>query len=55
LRQLDYTGEFDAIRMNSWKNAASLLIHYTLPNKYFHWELGLFDLGAVTTGIPVSI
>jgi RNA-directed DNA polymerase len=55
LRQLGYTGEFNAIKMNSWANAASPLSHYALPNKYLHWELGLFDPGAVRTGISVSI
>lgn len=55
LRQLGYKGEFDAIRMNSWANAASPLSHYALPNKYLHGELGLIDLSAVATGIPVSI
>lgn len=55
LRQLGYTGEFDAIKMNSWANAANPLSHYALPNEYLHRELGLFDLGAVTTGISVSI
>ena len=34
LRQLGYTGEFDAIKMNSWRNAASPLSHYALPKKY---------------------
>ena len=55
LRQLGYTGEFDAIKMNSWRNAASPLSHYALPNKYLHEELGLFDIGAVATGISVSL
>ena len=55
LRQLGYTGEFYAIKMNSWANAASPLSHYSLPNKYFHGELGLFDLAGVATGISVSI
>ena len=55
LRQLGYTGDFDAIKMNSWRNAASPLSHYALPNKYLHEELGLFDIGAVTTGISVSV
>lgn len=54
LRQLGYTGEFSAIRMNSWANAASPLCHYALPNRYLWEELGLFDLGKVTTGISVS-
>ena len=55
LRQLGYTGEFDAIRMNSWANAACPLSHYALPNEYLHGEQRLFDLGAVSTGISVSI
>ncbi|PLX46879.1 MAG: group II intron reverse transcriptase/maturase [Desulfobulbaceae bacterium] len=55
LRQLGYSGEFKLIKMNSWHNAASPLSHYALPNRYFHRELGLFDLGNVATGISVSI
>ncbi|MBL0379837.1 MAG: group II intron reverse transcriptase/maturase [Desulfofustis sp. PB-SRB1] len=53
LRQLGYTGEFKAIKMNSWANAASPLAHYALPNNHLHKELWLFDLSAVTTGILV--
>lgn len=55
LRQLGYKGEFKAIKMNSWANAASPLSHYALPNSYLHGELGLFDLGEVATGISVSV
>jgi RNA-directed DNA polymerase len=55
LRQLGYQGEFKAIRMNSWANAANPLSHYALPNSYLHAELGLFDLAAVPTGISVSV
>ena len=54
LRQLGYQGEFKAIRMSSWRNAASPLANYALPNKYL-LELGLFDMAAVQTGIPVSV
>jgi len=54
LRQLGYTGEFKAIKMNSWKNAASPLSHYSLPNEYLHCEKGLFNLETVETGISVS-
>ena len=53
LRQLGYRGEFKKIRMQSWRNSRSPLGSYALPNKYFA-ELGLYDLGAVQTGIPVS-
>ena len=55
LRQRGYTVDFDAIKMNSWCNAASPLSHYAMPNKYFNEDIGLFDIGAVTTGISVSI
>jgi len=54
LRQLGYNGEFKAIRMCSWRNAASPLASFAIPNKYLR-ELGLFDLYSVQTGIPVSI
>jgi RNA-directed DNA polymerase len=55
LRQLGYKGTFDSIRMNSWRNAASPLAHYALPNSYLHRQLGVFDLSAVTTGILVFV
>jgi group II intron reverse transcriptase/maturase len=54
LRQLGYRGEFKAIKMSSWRNAASPLASYAIPNKYLR-ELGLFDLSLVQTGIPVSV
>jgi len=54
LRQLGYRGEFKAIKMNSWRNAASPLASFAIPNKYLR-ELGLFDLCSVYTGIPVSV
>ena len=54
LRQLGYKGEFKAIKMSSWRNAASPLASFAIPNKYLR-ELGLFDLCSVQTGIPVSI
>ncbi len=49
LRQLGYQGEFKAIRMRSWRNAASALANYAMPNHWFD-ELGLFDLSRVETG-----
>ena len=55
LRQLGYTGEFDLIRMNSWANAGCPLSHYAIPNDCLHGDHGLFDIGAVKTGISVSI
>jgi group II intron reverse transcriptase/maturase len=53
LRQLGYKGEFKAIKMSSWRNAASPLANFALPNKYLR-DLGLFDLSSVRTGIPAS-
>jgi len=53
LRQIGYSGDFQAIKMSSWRNAGSPLCHMALPNKYFA-ELGLFDLASVQTGISVS-
>ena len=49
LRQLGYQGEFKAIKMRSWRNAASPLANYAMPHSWFD-ELGLFDLSRVKTG-----
>ena len=54
LRQLGYKGEFMKIKMNSWRNAASPLASFALPNDYFR-ELGLFDLSRVRTGATASV
>lgn len=53
LRQLGYQCEFKAIKMSSWRNAASPQASFAIPNKYL-MTLGLFDLCSVQTGIPVS-
>ncbi|NOQ41952.1 MAG: group II intron reverse transcriptase/maturase [Desulfuromusa sp.] len=49
LRQLGYKGDFKAIKMNSWRNAASPLANYAMPNRWL-WELGLVELSRVETG-----
>jgi len=49
LRQLGYSGEFFKIKMNSWRNSASPLASYALPNNYFY-ELGLFDFEQLVFG-----
>ena len=54
LRQLGYDVTVESIRMKSWGSASSALANMALPNSYFT-ELGLFDLGLVKTGIPVSV
>lgn len=50
LRQLGYQGDFDKIRMQSWRNSRSPLASYAMPNKWLA-ELGLFDLKGVETGV----
>ncbi|MCW7755470.1 group II intron reverse transcriptase/maturase, partial [Desulfobotulus sp. H1] len=35
LRQLGYKGDFQCIRMSSWRNAACQLSHWAIPNKWF--------------------
>lgn len=49
LRQLGYKGSFKAIKMNSWRNAASPLANYAISNGWL-WELGLFEVSRVETG-----
>lgn len=54
LRQLGYQGEFQAIKMSAWRNAASPLANYAIPNSYLR-ELGLFEMGGVKTGVLPQI
>ena len=54
LRQLGYHGEFKAIKMNSWRNAASPLINMALPNVELK-NKGLFDLTGLKTGVLVHV
>jgi RNA-directed DNA polymerase len=49
LRQLSYQGEFKAIKMNSWRNSASNLASYAIPNSSLR-ELGFFEMTSVQTG-----
>ena len=49
LRQLGYDGEFDFIKMTTWRNAACQLSHWAMPNKWFS-EMGLFEMDKVETG-----
>jgi len=52
LRQLGYSGEFKSIKMQSWSNSRSPLVHYALPNKHFA-DVGLFNMSDVKTGCSV--
>jgi hypothetical protein len=54
LRQQGHKGDFKAIKMGSWRNAACQLAHMALPNKGFE-ELGLFSMDKVETGISVPL
>ncbi len=49
LRQLGYSGDFKAIKMNSWRNATSPLANYAMPNSWL-WKLGLVELSRIDTG-----
>lgn len=49
LKQLNYQPPFKFIMMNSWRNAASPLANYAMPNQWFD-ELGLYRIGNVNTG-----
>ena len=50
LKQLGYKPPFKYIKMRSWRNAASPLAHYAMPNSWFK-ELKLFNLKEVKTGV----
>ena len=49
LRRMGHYGEFDKIKMSSWKNACSQVSHLAMPNDYF-MKRGLFDMTKVKTG-----
>ena len=50
LRQLGYQGEFQRIKMASWRNAACQYSHWAMPKKWFD-ELGLFAMDKIETGV----
>lgn len=49
LRQLGYKGDFQFIKMASWRNAACQLSHWAMTNSWFE-TLGLFSMDMVKTG-----
>ena len=49
LRQLGYKGEFERIKMASWRNASCQLAHMAMPNRWFN-EIGLYAADQVETG-----
>jgi RNA-directed DNA polymerase len=50
LRQLGYKGDFKAISMTRWRNSASPLANYALPNAEL-LKLGLYDMLSVDIGV----
>ena len=49
LKHLGYKPPFKFIKMNSWRNSASPLSNYAMPNQWFD-ELGLYSMETVKTG-----
>jgi len=54
LRQLGYEPPFKRIKMRSWRNAASPLASYSMPNIWLHEAQGLLDMATVGVGVSVS-
>lgn len=52
LRQRGYKPPFKFIQMTSWRNAASPLASYAMPNSWFK-EIGLYQINEVKTGVLV--
>lgn len=50
LRQLGYQGDFQKMRMRSWRSSRSHLASWSVPNAWLS-DLGLYDLGGVETGV----
>jgi len=53
LKQLGYKPPFKFIKMSSWRNSASPLSSFAMPNQWFD-ELGLYSITALDTGWIVS-
>ncbi len=55
LRQLRYSGEFMKIAMRRWRNSASMQASMAMPNKWFHEDVGLFDMALIETGFTIEV
>lgn len=53
LKQLKYKPPFRFIKMNSWRNSASPLASYAMPNEWFK-SIGLYSIDEVKTGVLAS-
>lgn len=55
LRQLGVEPWFKSIKMNSWRNAHSPPANMAMRNRWFHDELGLYDMASIETGVLVPV
>ena len=53
LKQLKYKPPFKFMKMKSWRNSASPLSHYAMPNEWFQ-VIGLYGIDEVKTGVLAS-
>ncbi|MFC1507992.1 group II intron maturase-specific domain-containing protein, partial [Pseudomonadota bacterium] len=54
LKQLGYKPPFKFMTMDSWKNAASPLANYAMPNQWFK-DVGLYPIDEMKTGILLPV
>jgi group II intron reverse transcriptase/maturase len=55
LRQVGVEPWFKSIKMNSWCNANSPPATLAMRNRWFHEELGLYDMSTIETGVLVPV
>jgi len=55
LRQVGIEPWFKSIKMNSWRSANSLPASMAMRNRWFHDELGLYDMSSIETGVLVPV
>lgn len=55
LRQLGHRPWFKSMKMNSWHNSVSPMASKAMPNRWFHEDLGLFNMATVKTGVHVPV
>lgn len=53
LRQTNYKGKYVKMDMRKWRNTRNHYVSRVMPNKWFHDELGLFDMKTVQCGYSV--
>lgn len=53
LRQTNYKGKYVKMEMRKWRNTRNYYVSRVMPNKWFHDELGLFDMKTVQCGYSV--